>query len=298
MRKSTKDIPIETLRSYSRAFSRSVFRDIIEFEDFSHVNWLLRLGGKNNDFGSYLEFFSYLYSLLKKQYRCEYFYKNEIITQYIIKNFGTKNSILFNEFRVGDSIVDLAMMNGESKAFEIKTDYDSPKRLLKQLEDYHRIFNKVYLVVSCDKVTEYLNIIPDYIGVLTLDVHRNKVIVKTMRDAISNMNIDCDTLMQCLRISEYKNIVYEYYQTIPEHENGDTYDTCLNAMKHIPNSELNQLFLKEIKKRKTITQSLPDIPSEFRQMCLSLNLSQKKLEFLFNKLTQDITDQPICISRI
>lgn len=97
---------------------------------------------------------------------------------------------------------------------------------------------------------------------------------------------------------EYRNIVYEYYQTIPEHENGDTYDACLNAMRHIPKPELNQLFLKEIKKRKTITQSLPDIPSEFRQMCLSLNLSQKKLEFLFNILTQDITDQPICISRI
>lgn len=298
MKKSAKDISLEKLRSYSRAFSRSVFMDIIEFEDFSHVNWLLEHDNEKNHFGSYIEFFTYLYSILKKQYRCEYFFKNEIITQYIIKNFGTEKSILFNEFRVGESIVDLAMMNGESKAFEIKTDFDSPKRLLKQLEDYHRIFNKVYLAVSCEKVVEYLNIIPDYVGVLTLGINRNKVFVKTVRDAVTSIDIDCDTLMQCLRMSEYKNIIFEYYQTVPTQEDSGLYDTCLKAMREIPKFELNRLFLKEIKKRKTVTQKLTDIPAEFRQMCLSLNLSPKKIEILFNKLEQNITDQPICISRI
>lgn len=30
------------------------------------------------------------------------------------------------------------MFNGESKAFEIKTEYDTPRRLDKQMDDYKR----------------------------------------------------------------------------------------------------------------------------------------------------------------
>lgn len=286
------------LRRYSSAFSRTVFSEIIDFEDFSHLDWLINNENNQSKFNTYLDYFKHLYSTLKKEYRCEYFFKNEIITEYILKKLGTKNSIVFNEFRVGESIVDLAMMNGESKAFEIKTDFDSPKRLIKQIEDYSRIFNKVYLVVSIDKLNQYLEIIPEEVGILTLVVQRNRVHIKIYRDAISNEHIDCNLLMQCLRISEYKNIVLKYYGFLPTTHNGDAYTQCLAALKQIPQSTLNQLFLYEVKKRKTVTASLYKIPSEFRQICLSLNLSSKKIDQLFNLLNNPINNRRVCISRI
>lgn len=288
---------MDKLRSYSSAFSRSVFFDIAEFGDFTHINWLLNQEDNINEFSTYSDYFSYLYSWLKKGYQCEYFYKNEVISQYIIKKLGTKNSIIFNEFRVGESIVDLAMFNGESKAFEIKTDFDSPKRLLKQLDSYRRIFNKVYLIVSYERLPQYLNIIPDCIGVLSLGIKGNRVIINTIREAETSMNLDCEILIRCLRTKEYRNIVQEFYQ-IPLTEDGDIYKKCLKALESIPKQILNHLFITELKKRKSLTNLLSDIPLEFRQICLSLNLSIKKTEILINNLSNPINLKPICISRI
>lgn len=288
---------MDKLRSYSSAFSRSVFFDIAEFGDFTHINWLLNQEDNINEFSTYSDYFSYLYSWLKKGYQCEYFYKNEVISQYIIKKLGTKNSIIFNEFRVGESIVDLAMFNGESKAFEIKTDFDSPKRLLKQLDSYRRIFNKVYLIVSYDRLPQYLNIIPDCIGVLSLGIKGNRVIIDTIREAETSMNLDCEILIRCLRTKEYRNIVQEFYQ-IPLTEDGDIYQKCLKALESIPKQILNHLFITELKKRKSLTNLLSYIPLEFRQICLSLNLSIKKTEILINNLSNPINLKPICISRI
>lgn len=295
--KRSKNISLDKLRSYSSAFSRSVFFDIAEFGDFAKINWMLSQEDSITEFNTYSDYFSYLYSWLKKAYRCEYFYKNEIISQYIIKKLGTNNSIIFNEFKVGESIVDLAMFNGESKAFEIKTDFDSPKRLLKQLDSYQQIFNKVYLIVSCERLHQYLNIIPNSIGVLSLSIRGNRVSINTIRDAETSMNLDCEILMRCLRTKEYRNIIQDFYQ-LPSMEVGDIYIKCLKALEAIPKQILNHLFITEIKKRKSITNLLSDIPLEFRQICLSLNLSIRKTEILINNLSNPINLKPICISRI
>ncbi len=295
--KNSRNISMDKLRSYSSAFSRSVFFDIVEFGDFAHINWMLTQEENVDEFITYSDYFSYLYSWLKKEYQCEYFFKNEIISQYILKKLGTENSIIFNEFRVGESIVDLAMFNGESKAFEIKTNFDSPKRLLKQLDSYRRIFNKVYLIVSYDRLHQYLDIIPNCIGVLSLSVRRNRVIIDMIREAETSMNLDCEVLMRCLRTKEYRNIVQKFYQTLPK-EDENFYTICLDALKAIPKQNLNQLFITEIKNRKSITNLLYDIPLEFRQVCLSLNLSLRKTEILINNLSRTINLKPICISRI
>lgn len=298
MKTKSKDISIDTLRSYSSAFSRTVFSEIIEFGDFTHIDWLLQYEDNTNLFNTYFDYFIYLYSWLKKKYRCEYFFKNEIINQYIIKKLGTKDSIVFNEFRVGESVVDLAIMNGESKAFEIKTNFDSPKRLIKQLNDYCRLFNKVYIVISQDNISQYLDIIPDSIGILTLDVYRKQVKINTYRDALLQRCVDPKMVMKCLRATEYIQIVQEFYESLSFKKEDDLYDKCLIAIEKIPSSVLNALFIKTIKKRKSITGLLDNIPLEFRQMCLSLNLTGRRTEKLFNQLNNPINRKPSCICRI
>ena len=60
------------------------------------------------------------------------------------------------------------MFNGESKAFEIKTEYDTPRRLDKQMEDYKRFFDKCYLVVPEDRLEEYYNIVEPTTGIITM----------------------------------------------------------------------------------------------------------------------------------
>ena len=144
---------LDRLRNLSSAFSRSAFVDVLNFNDYTHFDWLFSRYGSSSC-TTYFDLLKKSYALLSKHYRCEYVYKNELI-KLLLKRFGSRHSVYFSEFRVGNSIADMVMFNGESKAFEIKTEYDTPRRLDKQLDDYKRFFDKCYIVIPESKSEEY-----------------------------------------------------------------------------------------------------------------------------------------------
>ena len=117
---------MDRLRSYSSIFSRKVFSSIIDFNDYSHIDWLYSTYDNTLYFNTYMDYLRTVYSIISKSYKCEYVYKNEIINQLLLKKYGTKKTIAFNELKVGNSIVDFAIINGESKAFEIKQNLIHP----------------------------------------------------------------------------------------------------------------------------------------------------------------------------
>ena len=289
----------ERLRSYSSVFTRKVFLDIIDYQDFSHLNWLYETYDRNHEgIESYFDYLLYLYKYMVRFYRCEYVYKNEIINQLLIKAFGTRNTIAFNEFRIGSSIVDFAMMNGESKAFEIETQYDSSRRLSKQLNDYKKIFNKCYIVVASEDICYYETLIDATIGIIELYYERGRIKLNEYRHAIKNSELDREVLMGCLRTQEYKNIVSSFDGCLPNVSDYEMYDACKARIMQIPGLKLNDLFLHELKKRKSATNILMGVPKELRQVCLSLNLSEKERLNLATLLRKPIKKNDLCISRI
>ena len=251
MNKTTTNVLVERLRSYSSVFSRKVFSDIINYSDFSHLNWLYTTYDQSlKGIESYYDYILYLYKFIAKYYRCEYIYKNEIINQLLLKSYGTKNTIAFNEFKIGNSIVDFAMMNGESKAFEIKTQLDTSRRLFKQMEDYKKVFNKCYIVVASEDIGYYESLIEPTTGIIELYYDRGRIKINEYRQAFTNSELDSDILMGCLRAQEYKNIVYSYDGILPNVCDYEMYDACKKRIKQIPSTKLNDLFLYEIKKRR------------------------------------------------
>lgn len=289
----------DRLRSYSSAFSRNVFSDILTYSDFSQLDWMYNCYDSDMPVGcTYLDYLSHVYKSLIRSYRCEYVYKNEIINQLLLKKYGTKNTIAFNEFRVGDSIVDFAMMNGESKAFEIKTELDTPRRLKKQMYDYHKIFNKCYIVVDINECEYYANILDETTGIVTLTYEKGHIRLDEYRSAMRIDNIDSDVLIKSLRTCEYENIVLETFGKLPDVPAYKMYDACKELMCQIDSASLNNKFLKEIKKRKSATACLKDTPKILRQIILSLNLTQKKQEVLIKKLNNPINSSHLCTIRI
>ena len=293
------NIDDDRMRSYSSAFSRNVFSSIISYSDFSQLNWLIHQYDDNFYMeNTYMDYMSYLYKHLIRSYRCEYVFKNEIINQILLKKYGTKNTIAFNEFKVGDSIVDLAMMNGESKAFEIKTSFDSPRRLKKQMSDYKKVFNKCYLVVDSDECEYYAEIIDDYVGIVSLSFFRGNVRVEEFRPALKRDAVDGLTAMKCLRTCEYENIIRHLYRELPSVPSYKMYEACSDLICEVDSATLNLLFLEEMKKRKSATERLKNFPKELRQMMLSLNLSPKNERLLIEKLNNKINSISSCITRI
>ena len=299
MNKTTPYVQSERLRSYSSVFTRKVFSDIINYNDFSHLNWLYSTYDQyQKGIESYFDYLLYLYKYIARFYRCEYVYKNEIINQLLLKKYGTKNTIAFNEFRIGNSIVDFAMMNGESKAFEIKTQFDTSRRLSKQMGDYKKVFNKCYIVVASEDLGYYESIVEPTIGIIELFYDRGRIKLNEYRPAVKNSELDSEILMGCLRTQEYKDIVISFDGYLPDVSEYEMYDACKERIMQIPSLRLNELFLYEIKKRKSVTSKLKDVPKELRQICLSLNLSEKERLELANQLCNPIKKSDLCISRI
>lgn len=274
------------LRDYSSAFSRNAFMDILNFDDYSKFNWLSsHYNMKSNC--TYIDFLSYLYAQICKKYNCEYVYKNELI-KLLLKKYGTKNTVYFSEFRIGNSIADITMFNGESKAFEIKTEYDSPKRLGKQLEDYKLLFDKVYLVVPENKLADYIDSIETTTGVIVLSKNKGRVILKEVKHAEQNPIFDSEVLISCLRTSEYKNIVSALGVELKSIPGYELFTFCKSVFSTAAPNDLKRLFLQEVKKRNNITARIRKYPMPIRQMMLSLNLTESKAEMLINKLNINV----------
>jgi hypothetical protein len=284
------NIHLNKLRSYSTVFSAPSFMRLLHDDDFGFLDSkILRydMHKVGSEIKTYYDYIHYIYRELEKQYRNEYLYKNTIINELLLKKYGVRNTILINEFRVGNSIADIVMFNGTSKAFEIKTELDSNKRLNSQLIDYTKVFSECYIVTHESLSAKYLKE-DQHIGVIELVKQNRSIKFKEVRHAKENLQIDPDTLMKTLRTSEYKNIVKAYYGGLPEMNSFNMFEICREMIKQIPSSELHHLFITELKLRKSNTRLMPQIPKELRQICLTLNASEKSCKLLEHKLQQTI----------
>ena len=275
----------DKLKGYSNAFSRMSLLPIVESGDFSLLNIKIerdkdKIGKK---FSTYSEYLKFAFSELRENYRCEYVYKNTLIND-LIKEYGTKNSIIINEFRVGNSVADMVLFNGTSKAFEIKTELDSDKRLNTQLSDYSKIFRESYIVIHESMLNKYK--VEDNIGIITLSVEKGKIKLTKVRKAKENNIIDVDMLMRSIRTSEYKNIVQTYFGILPNVGNCEIYDACKSMMKYIPQEDLQKLFLVEIKKRKSNNTDLKTYCNVLKQFCLSTNLNKAQYDIFYERLNK------------
>jgi hypothetical protein len=281
---------MERLRSYSTIFSSNAFLRLIGQSDFDFINKKIerfdteKFKNKEKTYNQYLQ---YIYQALCNGYRCEYIYKNQIINDLLLKKYKLSSTIAINEFRVGNSIVDIAMFNGISRAFEIKTELDSDKRLNNQLLDYEKLFDECYIVTHESLVDKYLNQKGDT-GIIVLHKEKNCLKLEEIRSAQKNNTIDCETLIKCLRTAEYKNIIENFYGEIPDVSSFKMFDTCLLMMKRIPADELHTLMMTEFKKRKIDKNVILSSPKMLKHICLSLNMNFNAYSILNERLNQYI----------
>ena len=280
----------EKLRSYASIFSSTSFARLLKEEDFEFINKKIERYDSNKigkSFNTYSEYIRYAYNSLKKDYRCEYIYKNELINELLLKKYGTENTVVINEFKVGNSVADMVLFNGTSKAFEIKTELDSEKRLSGQLNDYTKIFKECYIVTHESLIEKYLET-DEKIGVIAIIKRNNSFKMVEARKANVSEDINASVLIRSLRTLEYKNIVTAYFGQLPNVSSFQMFDECAFLMKQIPSIELHRLFITELKKRASNTQLLQSFYKELRQLCLSLKINQQEYHSLSLKLSQPI----------
>lgn len=117
-----------------------------------------------------------------------HYYPNETTVKSTFINnvlFKTNNHVSIFELNVGNSRLDLCKINSISTAFEIKTEYDSPKRLNQQMKDYFQVFEKVYLICSVHNLKSMIHYVPSECGIYTYYITRTgKYVYKKVRSAV------------------------------------------------------------------------------------------------------------------
>ena len=280
-----KSYNIDELRDYSSLFSRNEILKLYS-NDFTSIK------GKIERYGytlkkrkqTYLSFLKHAYSILEKFYPNEYIYKNEFLNKWLIEKVGLKDSLVYNEFRLGKAVADLVMFNGNSKVFEIKTLLDNDSRLSNQLKEYSKVFNEVYVVVPYSKLNKYFTL-SEKIGLISYNECYSEFNLE--RKAKINLEIDVDILMEILHTKEYLNIVENYFKKKVECNDFNRFEICKELMNQIPFNFLNSEFVRLMKlRRRNNDFSIND--KELNQIFLSLNYNIKNRESLLNNLRTSI----------
>lgn len=190
---------------------------------------------------------AHTYQILEQNYRHEYLYKNKLLNDYVLKHYALDESILLNEFRVGQSIADAVLVNGTNKVFEIKTELDSPERLQSQLEDYYKAFTEVYVFTHINLAHKYLNILPEYVGLL---LYTSEGTIQEQRKAtVRTEDLDSTFMMASLRKPEYTQLTKQLAGFIPEATPVFYYRACLEVLQQFPVAQVQQAYCSILKQR-------------------------------------------------
>lgn len=191
---------------------------------------------------------SQIYQYMDYQHRNEYYYKNTILNQLLIKKHDIYNTAALTELPIGDSKADFIMINGRGIVYEIKTDLDNLSRLESQINDYYKVFSYVYVVVGkkqFEKVEEFLK--DQRVGIYELNDKGSLVL---RRKAYCNREfLSYDVMFQLLRKAEFEAILRKHYNELPMVNNFQYYRECLKWIKRINIITLQKEVMECLKKR-------------------------------------------------
>ncbi|MEN4475194.1 sce7726 family protein [Mycolicibacterium cosmeticum] len=151
-------------------FSRRTFRALAASQpgQLREVAQCLARTGSAAESMTLADAFDDALQVMSKRYRNEYVFKNTIVDRLVFGRHSPRTAAALLELRAGKSIVDVAVFNGTSTAYEIKTDLDDFSRLAQQLSCYEESFERVSVVTSPRLAPRVLAAVPKYVGVLAL----------------------------------------------------------------------------------------------------------------------------------
>ncbi|WP_313419296.1 sce7726 family protein [Sphingobacterium multivorum] len=233
---------------------------------------------------------SYSYNILEQQYRHEYIYKNKLLNDYVMQHYGMDDTILLNEFRIGQSIADAVLVNGTNKVFEIKTELDSPERLQSQLSDYYKTFTEVYLFTHSSLVNKYLRLLPRYVGILMYTVEGR---VEEYRKAtIHSDYLDVTFMMSSLRKPEYTKLVKHLVGFLPEVTPVHYYRACLEILNTLEPYEVQIAYCNILKERIDSTKNIylteASLPNYLKFSFYQAKFNKKSYLTLVNNLNKNL----------
>lgn len=235
---------------------------------------------------SYGTLISEIYSIMNKEYRTEYYYKNTMLNKLLFKNHDYRKTIALTELPIGNSKADFVMINGKGIVYEIKTELDNLERLDSQIQDYYKAFTSVYIVTYQENLERIEKTIDNSVGIMVL-TKRNAL--KTLRKPEEyKEKLEYETIFRILRKKEFEEIIKSHNMNLPQVSQFEYYAECFKLIKKIEICELQREMLKQLKTRmkiEIVEQSIR-MPDELRFLVYFDTLKQKECEKIDNILNK------------
>lgn len=129
-----------------------------------------------------------------------------ILRQDLQQKYGTgPDTEVIDELSIrgGRTRIDLALVNGVLHGFELKSDFDTLRRLPEQAEAYGTVCDRVTLVVGERLVRRAIDFIPDWWGVMLVRVDDDgRALFRNFKLSQTNPSLDAVAVARLLRRSE------------------------------------------------------------------------------------------------
>ncbi len=264
----------------NRVFTRNTFKKLIEqATDKTYVNIIDKYisDSKNK---SNQQLITQLYTILEKEYRNEYFYKNTLFNKLLLGVHSPKTTTVLTELPIDKSKADFILINGKAIVFEIKTELDNFERLDQQIANYYKAFNHVVVVTSeshYKEVEEKLEGTPVGIYILT---NKNRLSIRK-KPRENNNSLDLNIIFKILRKKEYESILLEYYKSLPEVSQFKYYSECEKLFCALETEQAYASFLKRLKKRYHLELELYNqVPYELKFITYFLEMKPRDYDRL------------------
>ncbi|MCA1021826.1 sce7726 family protein [Halobacillus litoralis] len=176
------------------------------------------------------------------------FYPGEQMLKYALakRYIQKENEVSAFEIRVNDSRLDVGRINGNSYAYEIKTEFDSLDKLRKQIEDYSTVFEYVYVLVHEIHLEKTLQLAPDHCGIISYKEEKGEVKLSFRKKVNRSEKLSKESMLNNLNLKELTKILKElgYNQAAKEPR-----EIKENLLLDFNDQKINALFKRALKER-------------------------------------------------
>ncbi|WP_169927442.1 sce7726 family protein [Labilithrix luteola] len=225
-----------------------------------------------------------VFELLQRSYRCDYVYRSTIAAKLFLGRHSPTTSALIPELRVWKSKADMAVFNGTSIAYEIKTELDNLDRLQSQLADYSAVFDRIFVVTYDGRGEELRATLPSHVGILVLT---RTLSFQVVRDALSNAeNVRPRMIVDALRRDEVIEVTRRVVGRAPCATEVTIRQECADALATCTPRSVHDAMVAVLKRRMRCTrEQLARVPRPL----LSAYLESGTKSQMWNRITERLT---------
>lgn len=215
-------------------------------------------------------------TLKKKAHRHEYVYKAAITHKLLFGTHSIRTASMLTEFRVGGCKADVAILNGTSTVYEIKSERDNLDRLTSQISAYRKFFARVNIITGENHTQSVINLVPDDVGILVLS---DRFRISTVREAENNPSrVDPGEIFKSLNKSESVKVLNMLGIEEPKVPNTQLHRALAEIFEDLDPASVHNAMVKTLKETRSLLpleSLLNSLPNSLRAIALSTPLRQK-----------------------